>query len=143
LTLPFSAHAQAGKQQVSVESPQTLQAKRGTTVTQTLKLKIEPGFHVNSNKPKDEFVIPLKLTWTEGPLAAQSVNYPQAEQVKVGTDTLDVFTGSVAITTQFKVSPTANPGLATVQGKLHYQACDNQSCKRPSTLAVQIPVSVQ
>jgi DsbC/DsbD-like thiol-disulfide interchange protein len=143
LTLPFSAYAQAGKQQVSIESPQMLQAKRGATITQTLKLKIDPGFHVNSNKPKDEFVIPLKLTWTEGPLSAQSVSYPQAEQVKVGTDTLDVFTGSVAITTQFKVPPTANPGLGTMQGKLHYQACDNQSCKRPATLAVQIPVSVQ
>jgi thiol:disulfide interchange protein DsbD len=143
LTLPFSAHAQAGKQQVSLESSPTLQVKRGTTVTQTLKLKIEPGFHVNSNKPRDEFLIPLKLTWTEGPLTAQSVSYPQTEEVKVGADTLDVFTGSVAITTQFKVSPTANPGLATMQGKLHYQACDNQSCKRPATLPVQIPISVQ
>jgi DsbC/DsbD-like thiol-disulfide interchange protein len=143
LTLPFSAWAQPGKQPVSVEAPQTLTAKRGSTVTQTLRLKIDPGFHVNSNKPKDEFLIPLKLTWNEGPLTPQAIRYPQAEQVKVGTDMLDVYTGEVAITTEFKVSSTATPGLATMQGKLHYQACDNQSCKRPATLAIQIPLSIQ
>jgi hypothetical protein len=118
-------------------------AKRGTTVSETLALSVTPGFHVNSDKPKDEFLIPLKLTWGAGPLQPKSVAYPPAEQVKVGADMLNVFTGKFDVKTEFTVSPQATPGLTMVEGKLRYQACDNVSCKRPATLTVQVPVSIQ
>ena len=117
--------------------------KRGAVVTQTLKAVVLSGFHVNSDKPKDEFLIPLKLTWTAGPLAAKSVSYPKAEEVKVGAQTLVVFTGTVPIQTEFKVPAGAPAGSATMTGKLHYQACNSEMCFRPSTLEVHIPVVVE
>jgi hypothetical protein len=141
--LPFLTWAQPGNQVVSVKTPVTLMAKRGTTVSETLALSVTPGFHVNSDKPKDEFLIPLKLTWGAGPLQPKSVAYPPAEQVKVGADMLNVFTGKFDVKTEFTVSPQATPGLTMVEGKLRYQACDNVSCKRPATLTVQVPVSIQ
>ena len=142
--LPCSISAQQfGRQVVSVAPPQTITAKRGTTVSETLAVTVASGFHVNSNKPKDEFLIPLKLTWNTGPLTPKAIAYPAAEQVKVGADTLDVYTGKFPIETQFSVSPQATPGITMVEGKLRYQACDNVSCKRPATLTVQLPVSIQ
>src|SRR5207248_11062799 len=66
LYLPFSSWAQQNKLTVGPRDQITI--KRGATVTQTLKLIILPGFHVNSDKPRDEFLIPLKLSWTNGPL---------------------------------------------------------------------------
>jgi Disulphide bond corrector protein DsbC len=116
--------------------------KRGSTATQSLRITLRPGFHVNSDKPKDEFLIPLKLTWT-GPLQAQKIVYPKPEEVKVGNDMLNVFTGSFAIETQFAAPSQATAGVSMMEGKLHYQACDNQSCKRPATVSVQLPVSIQ
>lgn len=98
---------------------------------------------MNSNKPKDEFLIPLKLTWGAGALQTKAISYPTAEQVKVGNDMLDVFTGKFAVKTEFFVSPQAAPGITMLEGKLRYQACDNVSCKRPATLNVQLPVSIQ
>lgn len=142
--LPCSLSAQQfGRQVVSVAPPQTLTAKRGTTVSETLAVTVASGFHVNSNKPKDEFLIPLKLTWNPGPLTAKVIAYPAAEQVKVGPDTLDVYTGKFAIKTDFAVSAQASPGITMIEGKLRYQACDNVSCKRPATLTVQLPISIQ
>jgi hypothetical protein len=142
--LPFSISAQQfGSQVVSVAPPQTLTAKRGTTISQTLAVTVASGFHVNSNKPKDEFLIPLKLSWSAGALETKKITYPTAEQVKVGADTLDVFTGKFVVKTEFAVSPSAAPGITMIAGKLRYQACDNVSCKRPATLNVQLPVSVQ
>jgi hypothetical protein len=137
------AWAQSGNQVVSVTPPQTLTAKRGTTVSDTLAVAVAPGFHVNSNKPKDEFLIPLKLTWNTGPLTAKIISYPAAEEVKVGSQMLNVFTGKFAVKTEFYVSPEATPGITMLEGKLRYQACDNISCKRPATLNVQLPVSIQ
>jgi hypothetical protein len=140
--LPFCASAQLTKAVVKVAPVQTLVAKRGATVSQAIEVSVDPGYHVNSDKPKDEFLIPLRLNWS-GPLQVQRILFPNAEQVKVGPDTLNVFTGKFSITTDFLVPASAQPGLTTMEGKLHYQACDNQSCKRPATVNVQIPVSIQ
>jgi hypothetical protein len=143
LLLPFLASAQSADGVLNIATPQTLSVKRGQTATQTLDISLRSGFHVNSDKPKDEFLIPLKLTWTSGPLETKQVTYPKPEDVKVGEDTLNVFTGKFTIETKFLAPPQAQAGIATMQGKLRYQACDSRSCKRPATIEVKLPVSIQ
>jgi len=98
---------------------------------------------VNSNKPRDEFLIPLQLTWSSGPVTAESVLYPQAEDIKVGPDTLSVFTGNVVVETKFRASNEPSSLPTSIDGKLHYQACNNQMCFRPATVEVRLPVVVQ
>lgn len=112
-------------------------------MTQTVKVAVLPGFHVNSDRPKDEFLIPLKLTWTDGPLEAKSVNYPKPEEIRVGKDMLAVFTGNFEIHTQFKAPEHSTPGSTTVTGKLRYQACNNEMCFRPASLEVRVPVVIE
>ena len=102
-----------------------------------------PGFHVNSDKPRDEFIIPLKLTWEGGALQAKSVSYPKPEELKVGSQTLLVFTGTFPIKTLFQVAGNAPLGAATVTGKLRYQACNSDMCFRPSTIDVKVPVVIE
>ena len=74
-----------------------------------MDISVLPGFHVNSDKPKDEFLIPLKLTWNPGPLQATSISYPKPEEIQVGTQMLAVFTGSFNIRTEFKALPACSP----------------------------------
>lgn len=140
----FAGIAPAQQQhRVSVLPPAQLVAHPGTTVSEQTRISVEPGFHVNSDKPTDEYVIPLKLTWTEGPLHPQSITYPKPETIKVGTETLTVFTGEFNIETRFSVPPHAQPGASTLTGKLRYQACNNQMCLRPATVDVRLPVVIQ
>ncbi len=139
--LPFLSPAQQNK--LTVSTPEQIVVKRGGSTAGTLNVAVLPGFHVNSDKPKDEFLIPLKLTWTAGPLQAQSVTYPKPEEVKVGNDMLSVFTGSFNIQTAFKAPASATPGPATVLGKLRYQACNNQMCFRPATIEIRVPVLIE
>lgn len=117
--------------------------KRNGAVTATLKISVLPGFHVNSDKPKDEFLIPLKLTWMDGPLQPESITYPKPEEIKVGKDMLWVFTGNFRITTAFKTSAQAAPGASIQAGKLRYQACNNEMCFRPASIDIQVPVTIQ
>lgn len=135
--------AQAGRQVVSVATPQKITVKRGATATESLSVTVQNGYHVNSHKPKDEFLIPLKLSWVNGPLATRQIVYPSAGQTKVGDETLDVYTGTFAIQTEFAVPSQAAPGISMMQGTLHYQACDSVSCKRPASVTVQVPVTIQ
>jgi DsbC/DsbD-like thiol-disulfide interchange protein len=137
------ASAQLGNGVLTASQPDHLTVKRGQNVRYLLKLQLKPGYHVNSDKPRNEFLIPLKLTWSAGPLQARNINYPKPEEVTVGSDTLSVFTGTFSIETEFFASEQAAPGISELQGKLHYQACDNRSCKRPAWLDVQVPLSIQ
>jgi DsbC/DsbD-like thiol-disulfide interchange protein len=102
-----------------------------------------PGFHVNSDKPGGEYTVPLRLKWSGAPLEAENVKYPKPEEINVGTETLSVFTGSFTIETEFKAPADAPPGPATVDGKIHYQACNTQMCFRPATLDVRVPVLIE
>lgn len=139
--LPFSLVAQQAR--VSVEPPGKIVAHPGTMLTEQLKINVQPGFHVNSDKPKDEYVIPLKLTWLSGPLTIESITYPKPEEIKVGTETLTVFTGGFSIQSRFTVPQQAQPGSSVMTGKLRYQACNNQMCLRPATVEVHVPVLIQ
>jgi hypothetical protein len=103
---------------------------------------VVPGFHVNGDKPKDEFLIPLKLTWT-GPLETKSITYPKTEEIKVGNQMLLVLTGTFMIHTNFAAPQSLAPGSTTMTGKLRYQACNNEMCFRPSSVEVKLPVVVE
>jgi len=139
--LPQQNWAQQNK--ITVRPPDAITVKRGTTVTETLQVVVQPGFHVNSDKPKDEFIIPLKLTWTPGPLEAKNIEFPKPETAKVGTQELLVFTGTFAVKTQFQAPAHAPAGPATLIGKIHYQACSSDMCFRPSTVEVKLPVVIE
>ena len=141
LCLPL--FSQAPQNKITVAPPGQITVKRGGTTTQTLKLEVEPGFHVNSDKPKDEFIIPLKLTWADGLLLTKSITYPKPKDMKVGAQNLSVFTGTFNVETEFQVPPQTPAGAATVTGKLRYQACNNEMCFRPTTADIRLPVVVQ
>ncbi|MGH9584151.1 MAG: protein-disulfide reductase DsbD domain-containing protein [Bryobacteraceae bacterium] len=139
--MPLRLPAQQNR--LAVSPPHRVAVKHGTEVTAALRVEVQPGFHVNSDKPKDEFLIPLKLTWTSGPLQAESVSYPKPEDIKVGNEVLSVFTGEFNLKTQFKAPANTAPGAATMKGKLRYQACNNRMCFRPVTLDVRLPVLIE
>jgi len=127
-----------------IPSPQTT-VKRGGTADIKLRLELKTGFHVNSDKPTDDYLIPLKLTWAKEPLQAEQVTYPkpQMEKYDFSLTPLSVFSGTFEIVTHFKAPPTATPGAAMMNGKLRYQACNNKECLAPKNLDVAITVDIQ
>lgn len=139
-----TAFAQSRPNVLSCTPPASIAAKPGETTSATLSITVAPGYHANSNKPVDAYLIPLQLTWNPGPLTAASVVFPKPQTQKLGFSAkpVSVFTGNFDIVTKFKVAGDATPGSSTVTGKLHYQACDSQSCLPPRTIDVTLPVEI-
>ncbi len=133
----------AQQNKISIAPSDPLTVKRGEPAKQILKAVVLPGFHVNSDKPRDEFLIPLKLTWNAGPLEVKSISYPKPEEMELNGQQMVVYTGTVPIETEFQVAKDAPKGAATVMGKLKYQACNSQMCFRPSTLDVHFSVVIE
>ena len=130
---------------LTVEQPEKVTVKRGATAHSKLKLALQPGFHVNSNKPSDDYLIPLKLTWLPGALETVEVAFPKAgmEKYEFSEKPLSVYTGTVELTTTFKTAAGAAVGPGVLLGKLRYQACNNKACFPPKTVDVKLPFSVQ
>ncbi len=107
-------------------------------------MSIDPGFHVNSNKPSEEYLIPLSLTWTStGALQAGSVVYPKASTEAVAGMQLSVFTGKFDLIANFKIAGNATAGPGSAAGKLKYQACNSNTCFPPKTIDISVPYQVR
>jgi hypothetical protein len=131
---------------LTVGTPEKIAGKRGATVEAKIPVMVEPGFHVNSNAPKDQYLIPLKLTWTAtGALESGRVAYPKPsmEKYSFSPDPLSVYTGNFDLGATFKVAANAPAGPGLAEGKLQYQACNSNTCFPPKTVAVKISYLVQ
>jgi hypothetical protein len=124
--------------------PEPVAAKAGTTVEVKLPMQLREGYHVNTNKPPDPYLIPLRLTWDSPAIAGTEVVYPKPSLHKVDffATPLPVFSGRFDLITRFKVAASAQPGLVDVPGKLRYQACNDRMCLPPKTIDITLPVSV-
>lgn len=113
-----------------------------------IPLSVDAGYHVNSDKPTLDYLIPLKITWDKasmGALEGGTVAFPKAtlEKYDFEDKPLSVFTGSFDVTANFKVAANASAGPGIATGKLRYQACSNKACYPPKTVDVSIPYQVQ
>jgi hypothetical protein len=118
--------------------------KAGMAADSALPLELRSGYHVNSNTPSDDYLIPLRLTWNAGPIEATGFTFPKArmEKYSFSEKPLSVYTGDFEIVTHFKAAADAAPGPAVLTGKLRYQACNNTMCLPPKTLDVSVPVEI-
>ena len=143
----FLACSAAGFAQMSVLSvtpPEKLTAKAGSTAQVALSVQLRPGYHANSSTPSDDYLIPLRLTWSANPLEVAQVVYPkpQMEKYSFSDKPLSVVTGDFQIVTRFKLPASAAPGLSVVSGKLRYQACNDRMCLAPKTVDVSLPLEI-
>ena len=130
---------------LTVAPLQKVNGKRNSELTAKLAVSLGPGYHINSNTPHENYLIPVKLTWTAAPLELVAVNYPKPhdEKYQFSDQPLSVFTGNFEIATKFKVPPDAASGPAILAGKLRYQACNNTMCFPPKTVEVKLPLDIQ
>ncbi len=125
-------------------TPEKVVAKAGGSAESKLNLQLRPGFHVNSNTPSDDYLIPLKITWAAGPLEAVEIAYPKPklEKYSFSEKPISVFSGDFAVVTKFKVPASAQAGTLAVSGKLRYQACNDTMCFPPKTIEVSQVVEI-
>jgi hypothetical protein len=120
--------------------PEQVTVTAGKASDVTLHFRIAPGLHINSNKPKDEYLIPTTFSIPDGEgVRLDKASYPDGEEFTLPLDPstkLSVYTSQFII--QARIVATAGNHL--VEGKLRYQACDKNACMPPKTIPVAIDV---
>ena len=136
LCLPLLGAQTQSSGYLSAGEPQKAAGKRNAALQVKIPVVVKEGYHVNSNQPSEEYLIPLKLTWTQmGALEGGTVTYPEQP--------LSVYTGSFDLVANFKVAPNAPAGPGAATGKLRYQACSNRACFPPKTVDITVSYQVR
>ncbi len=111
-----------------------------------LRFRVAPGFHINSNTPKSEFLIPTVLK-LDAPtdIVIGKVTYPQGEELSfpfAPAEKLSVYSGTFEIGVMVRPLHDVIPTKYMIHGQLRYQACDKAACYPPKKLPVQFEVKV-
>lgn len=134
--------APRSKQYISyIAEEQAVKAGKKSTIE--VRFQVADGYHTNSHTPKSELLIPTNLTLKPAAgVTAAAPEYPAGTEYSFAfqpDEKLDVYTKSFTV----KVPVVATAGSHTVDGTLHYQACDNAACYPPKNLPVSIIITAK
>jgi hypothetical protein len=114
---------------------------RGDSATVRVRVVIPAGWHLQSNTPLDDFLIPTELKASGEGLAFGAPVFPKAK-----LKDLEALGGKVALfedTLVVRVPVRARRGsdgakaLAAATVSLRYQACNDSQCLPPKTIAAK------
>src|ERR1700675_587317 len=116
---------------------------RGKEFQVAIVVEIAKGFHMNSHKPTDAYLIATTLT-AQLPAGFQLLDmiYPAGQLEKFSfspNKPLDVYTGKVTLRLRLAAAADAALGATTIPITLRYQACNDTTCLQP----VKVPVEVK
>jgi len=117
----------------------------GSEVNVNVKVSVNPGWHINSNKPNEDFLIPSKLTAVSSEkISFRSVVYPKGKEIKFdfSEKLLSVYENEFELTAALKIPAELSEGKHKVAVTLEYQACNNQTCMPPNNAIDTLTISV-
>jgi hypothetical protein len=131
---------------VSIAPVPLVTAPRAAQTMVDLNFRVASGFHVNSNMPKSEFLIPTALKMDlPTDIILGKIAYPPGKDLTFPfspDEKLNVYSGDFTIAVAVHPLHAVQPGKYVMHGVLRYQACDNAQCFPPKALPVSFDVRV-
>ncbi len=123
----------------------TDKAQRGRTIQAAIVMEIPGGYHVNSNRPLEKFLVATQLS-VDAPKGVRvgPIVYPRARLLnfEFSKDKLAVFEGRTILRFNVTVPANFNSDSLEMKAKLRYQSCSNSLCFPPQSREVKVYVPV-
>jgi len=120
--------------------------QRAQATMVNLDFRVPAGYHVNSNTPKSEFLIPTGLKMDlPTDIILGKIQYPAGTDMSFPfspDEKLSVYSGDFTVAVAVHPLHSVVPGKYVMRGVLRYQACDNAACYPPKNLPVSFEVKV-
>ena len=144
--LTLAASAQSKVPAVVIAPVPLVTAPRAAQTMVNLDFRVPSGYHINSNTPKSEFLIPTALKMDlPTDIILGKIEYPAGDDLAFPfspEEKLNVYTGDFRIVVAVHPLLSVTPGKYIMHGVLRYQACDNSACYPPKTVRVEFDVKV-
>jgi hypothetical protein len=125
---------------------QRVEIRAGGSAAATVRLTIQSGYHVNANPPTFPYLkaTALEISPSDG-VSVSFVTYPKALNKKFAfaEQPLAVYEGDTDLKATLKADKAAKKGERSIPARLRIQACDDQVCYPPGTLALAIPANIK
>lgn len=134
-SLPATESAREGNGSRVHRFPVTLELttrREGERTLFSLAVAVDGKWHVNSDKPLQDFLVPTDLHLAEGSgYQLLSVDYPEPRSLKLGffPEPLAVFDGNFVISGELRGGAPDEP----LRLEINIQACDDETCLPPVT----------
>jgi hypothetical protein len=122
-----------------------LEAAPNQTFHVAVRLTIDDGWHINSNRPLQDYLIPTSISCEKNDVAAAGkVIYPEGKNATFGfsPEPLSVYEGEVWVMVPMTVAEAAAEGAAPLDFTVRVQACDDRNCLAPETLTLSVSVEI-
>ncbi len=131
---------------VSVAPIPTVTVVQGRSASVPISFRIANGYHINSNRPKSEYLIPtvLKIDAVTD-IAVTKLAYPEGKDMSFAfapDEKLNVYAGDFQVDVRLRPLKDVQKGKYAIRGTLKYQACDNAACYPPKQLPVTFDVKI-
>jgi thiol:disulfide interchange protein DsbD len=120
-------------------------AGAGTNFTVVLHARIGLGWHINSNKPNDEFLIPAVLTSGNPSFPLTGIAFPVPKEKKLGVSEkpVSVFENEIDIAVTIAVKKTTAGGAYSIPLQFNYQGCNDRMCMAPESEKIELTLEVK
>ena len=112
-----------------------------------VKVTVQNGYHINANPASFPYLVATELEIPESEDIAVNYTYypnPLVKKFSFSPDQpLRVYEGETPIRASLLAAKTAAKGQRSLAATLRIQACDDQVCYPPGSIAVAIPVLVK
>ena len=105
--------------------------------TVSVSVKMRPGWHINSDKPTLDYLIPTNLAGAENNVVT-SVQYPTPVSAKLGFERTELSLFEDQVTFTGKIDDSKLDDEA-VRLELRLQACSDEVCLAPETVSFLVP----
>jgi hypothetical protein len=138
------AQTRPGVAQLAV-TPAVVDVRPGGSARTAITVRLPEGLHMNSDKPRDENLIPITVSMEALPVVAgATAAFPEPLDLKQEGEPipLRVFEREFAIGLQVNVTAEAAAGTHKLPLRVRYQACDEKQCYLPITAPLELNLSV-
>lgn len=110
-----------------------------------LTFRVPPGYHINSNKPSSDLLIPTVVHLNPPTDIYIGTTYPPGRDLRfkfAPGEKFNVYTGDFALDTLVRAAAKAPLGTYRVHGEMKFQACDDRACYPPGRVPIAFDVRV-
>lgn len=116
----------------------------GSELKFALKGKVSDTWHINSNKPNDDFLIPTTVELQHNDFKLENVLYPKVKEYQFGFSDkpVAVYEGEITIAGIIKITEDAQINSYIIPIVFTYQACNDVTCMPPNSIVDTLEITV-
>ena len=145
--MAFAQETPSNGPSVSLVNAPLVTVKSGSSSPAAMTFRVNQGFHINSNKPNSELLIPTSVKLSPPTeIMIANIKYPAGQQLTFPfspDEKLSVYSGDFKVSALVRAAQGTPVGTYRVHGEVKFQACNDRQCFPPKTTPVAFDVKVE